>query len=188
MLVVRESFAWIIAECRVLSTSHVVVEAINSHRTVQTQEAMYLLMPTTANVERIIADFSNGRKQYGGAHVFFMDGKIQRYQRTSLNLKSRIFRITGLEEALCQRLLASPAAPYLRQLVDIFLNFHATEAKYFNLNVPETFFSLYSPSRDPVRLRTRLKRLDYDLRFAAKTVCVCPLVMPSYINEDSSLA
>ena len=57
--------------------SHVVIEAINSNRTIQTQEAVYLLMSTTANVERIIADFSNGRKQYAGAHVFFMDGMIK---------------------------------------------------------------------------------------------------------------
>jgi syntaxin-binding protein 1 len=35
---------------------------------------MYLLMPTTQNVHRIIKDFSDGRQQYLGAHLFFVDG------------------------------------------------------------------------------------------------------------------
>ncbi|KAF8317774.1 Sec1-like snare protein [Cantharellus anzutake] len=133
----------------ILAENVTLIEAINSHRTVQTQEAMYLLTSTTANVERIIADFSDGRKQYGGAHVFFLD---------------------GLEESLCQRLLASPAAPHLKQLVDIFLNLNPSEARYFNLNIPSMFFSFYSPPRDPTKLRTRLKKLDCDLRFVAKTL------------------
>ena len=56
--------------------SHVVViESINSHRTPQQFEALYLLMPTTQNVDRIIADFSNGRQQYMAAHVFFIEGE-----------------------------------------------------------------------------------------------------------------
>lgn len=36
---------------------------------------MYLLMPTTQNVDRVIADFSDGREQYLAAHVFFIEGK-----------------------------------------------------------------------------------------------------------------
>jgi syntaxin-binding protein 1 len=31
-------------------------------------------MPTTQNVNRIIKDFSDGRQQYLGAHLFFVDG------------------------------------------------------------------------------------------------------------------
>lgn len=37
-------------------------------------EAVYLLMPTSQNVDRIIRDFSNGKKQYAAAHLFFIDG------------------------------------------------------------------------------------------------------------------
>ena len=35
-------------------------------------EAMYLLMPTTQNVDRIVRDFS-GQQMYAGAHLFFTD-------------------------------------------------------------------------------------------------------------------
>ena len=35
---------------------------------------MYLLMPTTKNVDRIVAEFSNGRRQFKRVHLFFVDG------------------------------------------------------------------------------------------------------------------
>jgi syntaxin-binding protein 1 len=37
---------------------------------------MYLLMPTSQNVDRVVRDFSN-RQQYGAAHLFFIDGALQ---------------------------------------------------------------------------------------------------------------
>jgi syntaxin-binding protein 1 len=52
-----------------------VIESITSHREAQPGlDAVYLLMPTSANVDRIIRDFSGGRQQYAGAHLFFIDG------------------------------------------------------------------------------------------------------------------
>lgn len=41
-----------------------------------TVDAIYLLTPTLQNVDRIIADFANGRKTYKSAHVYFIDGAI----------------------------------------------------------------------------------------------------------------
>lgn len=38
------------------------------------EEAMYLLMPTTRNIERIIAEFSNGNRQFRRVHLYFTDG------------------------------------------------------------------------------------------------------------------
>jgi syntaxin-binding protein 1 len=52
----------------------IVIESISSSRDPQPDfEAVYLLMPTSQNVERIIDDFS-GRRQYAAAHLFFLDG------------------------------------------------------------------------------------------------------------------
>lgn len=63
---------------------HVVIEAITNYREPQpTMEAVYLLMPTSQNVDRIIHDFSNGRKQYAGAHLFFIDGMYVSLSRPS---------------------------------------------------------------------------------------------------------
>jgi syntaxin-binding protein 1 len=52
-----------------------VIESITTYRDPQPEfEAVYLLMPTTQNIERIIRDFSNGRQQYAAANMFFIDG------------------------------------------------------------------------------------------------------------------
>jgi syntaxin-binding protein 1 len=40
-------------------------------------EAVYLLTPTSQNVDRVIADFSMGRRTYKAAHLFFIDGELQ---------------------------------------------------------------------------------------------------------------
>lgn len=40
-----------------------------------TVDAIYLLTPTSQNVDRIIADFTNGRRTYKSAHLYFIDGQ-----------------------------------------------------------------------------------------------------------------
>lgn len=53
-----------------------VIESITSYREPQPEfEAMYLLMPTNQNVDRVIRDFS-GKKQYAAAHLFFIEGEF----------------------------------------------------------------------------------------------------------------
>jgi syntaxin-binding protein 1 len=55
-----------------------VIESVSSRRSPQpTTEAIYLLMPTSANVERIINDFAANERQYAAAHVFFLDGAFK---------------------------------------------------------------------------------------------------------------
>jgi len=52
-----------------------VIESITSNREPQPGfDAVYMLMPTSPNIDRIIRDFSGGRQQYAGAHLFFIDG------------------------------------------------------------------------------------------------------------------
>jgi hypothetical protein len=52
-----------------------VIESITNNREAQPGfDAVYMVMPTSANVDRIIRDFSGGRQQYAGAHLFFIDG------------------------------------------------------------------------------------------------------------------
>jgi syntaxin-binding protein 1 len=69
------SVIWTNPQCASLTTScQPVIESITSIREPQPEfEAMYILMPTTQNVERIIKDFSN-HKQYAAAHLFFTEG------------------------------------------------------------------------------------------------------------------
>lgn len=53
---------------------HAVIESISNYREPQQFEAVYILMPTTQNVERVIKDFSNDQQQYLAAHLFFIEG------------------------------------------------------------------------------------------------------------------
>lgn len=49
------------------------VEPLQSPRQPQGIDAIYLLTPTSQNVNRIIADF-DGRRTYRSAHLYFIDG------------------------------------------------------------------------------------------------------------------
>ncbi|KIY44952.1 Sec1-like snare protein [Fistulina hepatica ATCC 64428] len=129
------------------------IELITNRRSPQAGlEAMYLLMPTTQNIDRIIRDFAGNTPVYSGAHLFFID---------------------GLDEALFQRLYASNAEPFLRRVEDLYLNFWPTEARTFSLETPEMFFNLYSPHLSK-NMRLARDRLTEHLRYMARMIAnVC---------------
>ncbi|KAJ6534642.1 Sec1-like snare protein [Mycena vulgaris] len=137
----------------ILEENVTLIESITNFRDPQPEfEALYLLMPTSQNVERIIKDFSNTR-QYAAAHVFFID---------------------GLEEKLFERLASSAAEPYLRAVQELFVNFWASEAQTFSLQAPELFFGIYSPPRSDSQFKAARDRLEEELRFASKIIAnVC---------------
>ncbi|KAF8587822.1 Sec1-like snare protein [Ramaria rubella] len=133
----------------ILEENVTLIESINNNRSPQQFEALYLLMPTTQNVDRIIADFSNGRQQYLGAHVFFVE---------------------GLPENLVDRLVSSSVEPYLKALKELYLNFWPIESQAFSLNTPAMFYSLFSPPRSPTAVRGARLRAEEDLRFVARCI------------------
>ncbi|KAG6821215.1 hypothetical protein H0H93_004037 [Arthromyces matolae] len=134
----------------ILEENVTLIESISSNRDPQPGfEAIYMLMPTSQNVERIIKDFSGAVKQYAAAHLFFIE---------------------GLDEQLFQRLTSSAAEPYLRGLRELFLNFWATEAQVFSIQDPALFFNMYSPPRSDAAFRPARIRVEEDLRFAAKMI------------------
>jgi syntaxin-binding protein 1 len=54
------------------------VDALMSPRPPQpTLDAIYLLTPTTQNVQRVIADFAGGRRTYRHVHLYFIDGELR---------------------------------------------------------------------------------------------------------------
>ncbi|KAJ3519527.1 hypothetical protein NM688_g9289 [Phlebia brevispora] len=66
----------------ILEENVTLIESISNYREPQpTMEAMYLIMPTSQNVDRVIRDFSNGQQQYAAAHLFFIDGTSPRSGR-----------------------------------------------------------------------------------------------------------
>ncbi|TFK51842.1 Sec1-like protein [Heliocybe sulcata] len=143
----------------ILQENVTLIESITNHRDPQTFEAMYLLMPTTQNVERIVKDYSDGRQQYSGAHLFFID---------------------GLPENLFERLTTSAAEPHLRSLQDLFINFWAIEAQAFSLKLPSMFFSFFSPPPRDAAYKTARTRLEEDVRFAARCIANLCITLNEY--------
>ncbi|EGG12609.1 uncharacterized protein MELLADRAFT_114806 [Melampsora larici-populina 98AG31] len=108
-------------------------------------EAIYILAPTAKNVDRIISDFApaqppsrkgppvpSGGVKYAGAHLFFID---------------------ALDDALVNVLTSSPAASYLRQLVELFTNIWPEEPQVYTLRPPNprSLFTLYGPPERSVQ-------------------------------------
>lgn len=160
------------------------IESITSIREPQPEfEALYLVMPTTQNVDRIIRDFSN-QKQYAAAHLFFLEGASW---SAVTDLAPDAHEIQGLPEPLFERLTSSPAEPHLQALKELFLNFNrklwskdvgslyssyilAIEAQVFSMREPSYFFSMYSPPRTDASFKPARARLEEDLWFMSKMV------------------
>ncbi|KAH9464613.1 hypothetical protein MJO28_001686 [Puccinia striiformis f. sp. tritici] len=123
-------------------------------------DAIYILAPTAKNVDWIISDFvppgSSSRKgapagsnTYAGAHMFFVD---------------------ALDDLLVNRLTSSPAAPFLRQLIELFTNISADEPQVYTLRPPNprSILTLYGPpSRSP---REALEAWEDEVRWMSKSL------------------
>ncbi|TDL23876.1 Sec1-like protein [Rickenella mellea] len=136
----------------ILDEKVTVIDDISTYREAQPQlEAMYLLMPTTRNVERIIAEYSNGKQQYKKAHLFFID---------------------GLAEQLFNRIINSPAEPFLACLTELYVNFWAIESQAFSIKSPSFFFSIFSPPRSPSAsaVKAARDRLMEEMQFTSKCI------------------
>ncbi|GBE89630.1 Protein transport protein [Sparassis crispa] len=134
----------------ILEENVTLIESISNYRDPQPQfEAIYLLMSTSQNVDRIIRDFSDGNQQYAAAHLFFVD---------------------GLDEQLFERLTSSPAEPHLQALKELFINFWAIESQAFSVKSPGAFFNMYSPPRSDSAFKSARDRLEEELRFISKTI------------------
>ncbi|KAJ3488640.1 hypothetical protein NLI96_g2690 [Meripilus lineatus] len=138
----------------ILEENVTLIESITSYRDPQPQfEAVYILMPTSQNVDRIIRDFSGGRQQYAAAHLFFVD---------------------GISEQLLESVVSSPAEPYLKGLRELFINYWATESQAFIVKQPTSMFSFFSPPRSDAVFKAARDHLEEELRFTAKIIAnVC---------------
>ncbi|KAI0686679.1 Sec1-like protein [Cytidiella melzeri] len=134
----------------ILEENVTLIEAITNYREPQPGiEAMYIIMSTSQNVDRIIRDFSNGRQQYAAAHLFFVD---------------------GLPEHLFEKLTSSPAEPYLKSLQELYINFWPVESQVFLLKRPASFFSMFGPPRSDSAFKSARESLEEELRFASKMI------------------
>lgn len=79
---------------------------------------MYLLTPTSQNVDRVIADFNFGRRSYKAAHLFFIDGELARSLCSDPELTC-----IGISDYLAQKLTSSLPPDVLRAFTELYCNF-----------------------------------------------------------------
>ena len=108
------------------------VENIEKRRDPQPHmEAAYILCATTQNVDRLIKEMSgagDAPPQYAAAHIFFVD---------------------AISDELVEKLTTSPAAPRIRQLVELFLSMWPIESQAFVLKQPTSLYGLFQPMEGP---------------------------------------
>ena len=109
-----------ILEENVTSIDHIANERTSSGG----MEALYMVMPTSENIERIIRDFTQDPPIYAAGHLFFID---------------------GLSDRLFNRLTSSPIMPLLRQCVDLYTDFRAPESNVFQLQMPDAIYDIFNP-------------------------------------------
>ncbi|KAJ3365900.1 vacuolar sorting protein VPS33/slp1 [Allomyces arbusculus] len=113
----------------ILQENVTLVEMITKKRQpYPTLEAIYFLSSTPEAIAYFIHDFcpGGGRKPlYSSAHLFF----------TSV-----------LSDTLMDTITSSGAAKYIKNLQELYVDFFPFESRVFSLNMPSSFFQLYSPA------------------------------------------
>ncbi|GAA6041593.1 hypothetical protein JCM8097_007759 [Rhodosporidiobolus ruineniae] len=123
------------------------VDLITAHRSPQPRlAAVYLLMPTTQNVDLILRDYSPSPPQPQGkskSKAPQAPTEPPKYAAAYINF------LDGINDALVGKLTDGLPEDYLQGLKELYINFHALEPRVFSLRTPHSFFTLYGPPDGP---------------------------------------
>ncbi|KAK4689862.1 syntaxin-binding protein 1, partial [Tremellales sp. Uapishka_1] len=126
------------------------VEPLHSPRPPMTVDAIYLLTPTSQNVDRIIADFSNGRRTYKAAHLYFID---------------------GIDDRLAQKITdALGGMGVLEAFVELYCNFWALEDRVFTLKTPAAFYTMFGPLGGVTAAEMAMDAFEDDMKVAGRSI------------------
>jgi syntaxin-binding protein 1 len=154
-------------------------------RNLVSRHCTYLCPPLRTSIESYEISLVNGSMP-----VLICSSLKVRLQPYSSCNDERTNHIAALSETLFQKLTSSPAEPNLIGLKELYLNFSgavqarsassvtyallAVESQLFSLNMPELFFSIFSPPRGEAAARGARDRLEEDLRFVSRVVRPLP--------------
>ncbi|KAH8089154.1 Sec1-like protein [Filobasidium floriforme] len=126
------------------------VEMLMSPRAAQPSlDVVYLLTPTTQNVNRILADFSDGRRSYKQVHLYFID---------------------GIHDKLAERLTGGLPDDILQSFVELYCNFRALESQVFSIDQPSNFYTLYGNPGGVVASETAQDRFEEDVILTSRAI------------------
>ncbi|KAL7425231.1 syntaxin binding protein 1 [Cryptotrichosporon argae] len=134
------------------------VEPLYSPRAPMSVDAIYLLTPTSQNVERIIADFADGRRTYKSAHLYFID---------------------GIDDRLADR-LTSALGGVLQAFVELYCNFWAEEDRVFSTRTPQSFYTFFGAASSGASGELAMEAFEDDVKVVGKSL----LNFLATINEN----
>lgn len=166
------------------------VEPLHSPRGPMGVDAIYLLTPTTQNVDRIIADFSQGRRTYKSAHLYFIDGMCcplswSRPHATWMNWGSPPFALTfaddvGIDDRLASRLTENLPPDVLMAFVELYCNFWALEERVFTLHSPWSFFTMFGNPGGAASADLAIEAFEDDIKVTSRSVRSAPVSVSPY--------
>ncbi|KAK8849808.1 hypothetical protein IAR55_005144 [Kwoniella newhampshirensis] len=135
------------------------VEPLHSPRPPMSVDAIYLLTPTSQNVDRILADFSFGRRTYKSAHLYFID---------------------GIDDHLAQKLTDGLQGGVLQAFVELYCNFWALEDRVFTLKSPWSFFTMFGNPGGAASADLAMEAFEDDIKVTGRSI----LNLLATINEN----
>mmetsp|Transcript_43192 Transcript_43192/g.78567 ORF Transcript_43192/g.78567 Transcript_43192/m.78567 type:complete len:621 (-) Transcript_43192:92-1954(-) len=137
-----------------VTTNHAISTARNSLPDVP---AVYFVEPTTENIERILADLSNGL-----------------YMSYHINFASSVPR--PLLEELAKGTLRANAAQKLHSVMDRYVSFVSLSSTLFSLNLPCVYRTLHQPSISDREIEQYVERIVDGLLSVLVTMRVLPII------------
>ncbi|KAM0793647.1 hypothetical protein ACM66B_001078 [Microbotryomycetes sp. NB124-2] len=161
------------------------VDLITSARHAQPRlAAIYLLMPTSHNIELVLKDFAGDAAS--NTNTSPSSGAGSSLSRLSHKKKDStppaasssqtgpryasafLHFVDGIDDRLVERLTSTLPDHYLQALKELYTNFHAIESRAFSLDMPSSFFNMYGPpGRDA---RVSLAKWEDDIAWMSRAL------------------
>lgn len=147
-----------------------VVESLSKKRKPSPDKnAVYFISPTLTSVQQMLNDFEQKPIMYGTCNVFCLAGMILyclKYKTCSNP------PCLALSDSLFDRIKSSVAKQYMRNLVELNIDFTSPDPNYFSINAPEAFFPVFNPEQGGALLEfeidTMAKRVRHQPSFLSQ--------------------
>ncbi|KAI5477593.1 hypothetical protein MNV49_006079 [Pseudohyphozyma bogoriensis] len=136
----------------VLSTYDILEEGVQQVDIITNQRspqhhlaAIYILLPTSQNVELILRDHNPNPAPPAPSRSSKKNAPPPPASEPPKYASAHLHFIEGIDDNLVGRLTAGLGKNYLQALTELYVNFHALEPRTFSLKSPRSFFTMYAP-------------------------------------------
>lgn len=145
------------------------VDLITNHRQPQPRlAAVYLLMPTSLNVDLILRDYAPSAQPEPTGKSSKKQVAPQAPQEPPKYAAAYVNFMEGINDALVGKLTDGLPENYLQGLKELYINFHALEPRLFTTRSPRSFFTLYAPPDGPPE--HAVARWEDDIGWTARSI------------------